>query len=374
MRKNLGLTLVELLVSMVIGLFLIGGVLSVMLDSKDQFLVEQEMAYIQENGRFAVDQMGYDIRLAGYFGCSVGGELTNTLNGSTDADGGSFSSNGIKGFEFSEKNDADFPSDIESLLAADTDVVVVNRGQQDDSLVVTSHVPASQTIHLSAPSNLNKGDILIISSSDCRNMAIFQMSGPNNTANPSQIGHNSGGSVSPGNCHKALSTASNGAYSCSSVPANNVHGRSYPPGSSLMQFISYAYFVGTSSITGLPTLYRMSLGRSGTSAVNVVEEFVSGVEDLQVVYGVDSSATADAQVDRYYSADDITADIASAGSTIAWDRVITARVTLIMRSNRQVFPVNTAVNLGDGFTFNDRFMRQRISSTIRIRNRGLGEG
>ena len=77
-------------------------------------------------------------------------------------------------------------------------------------------------------------------------------------------------------------------------------------------------------------------------------------------------------MNRYYSANEITVDLATVGSFIAWDRVLTARVTLILRSNTPVFPSNTAVNLGEGFTYNDRYMRQKVSSTVRIRNRGLG--
>ncbi len=51
---------------------------------------------------------------------------------------------------------------------------------------------------------------------------------------------------------------------------------------------------------------------------------------------------------------------------------MSARVTLIMRSTRELFNENTAVDLGEGYTFNDRFMRQKVTTTIRIRNRGLG--
>lgn len=376
---NQGLTLIELLIAMVLSLFLMGGVIAVLLDSKDHFFMAEETSYIQENARFAVDQISYDLRMAGYFGCSVGGELTNTLNGSNDASGGSYSSNGIKGFEYSERGDVDFPADLKTTaspviaLLAGTDVVVLNRGEQNDALAVTSHTPPSATVHLSVSHNMEVGDILVMASPNCGNMSIFQMTGPT-SPNPSHINHSKNNSMNPGNCKKALSTTTGKGYTCgtASEPGNSDTGVSFPPGSALMKFSSQAYFISTSEVTGLPTLFRMKLATVGGEAANEVEELVSGVEDMEIVYGVDTDATPDNLVNRYYSANEITADLATTGSYLAWDRVLTARVTLILRSNTPVFPGNTAVNLGEGFTYNDRYMRQKVSSTVRIRNRGLG--
>lgn len=377
-----GLTLIELLIAMTIGLVLLAGVVTVMIGSKNHFYSEEEMSYIQENGRFAIDQLGYDIRMAGYFGCSVLGELTNTLEGS-DAESW-LSSNGIKGFEYSEKDDADFPDGLSDLVLAGTDVVVINRGEQDDSLIVTEHKPTSATIDLASGSDaIVAGDILVLVNPDCSHAAIFQMSGPN-SSNPDHINHNTGNTVSPGNCRKALSDADGKAYACgdSNEPANNgVEGFEFQPGSSLMKFNSSAYFIGTSTITGLPTLYRSAVTRSGSTASSVNEELISGVENMQILYGLDTSTDMDGVVDQYVRATSITQDEASGGVYTAWDRVITVRLDLVMRSARPVYPENTEVNLGvdldndnavDDDVYNDRFMRQKFSTTFRIRNRGIG--
>lgn len=372
------MSLVELMVAMGIGLFLVGGAVTVLVDNKDQFLFEEEASYLQENARFAFDQLSYDLRLAGYFGCtSTIMDVTNTLNGSTDDDKGYFSSQGLKGYEYSERGDSDFPEtgatdDIAALMLEDTDVVIINRGEFDDRLVVTSHQPASSKIGLSASNNLEKGKILVLATPSCRNAAIFQMSGPNST-NPDHIVHNTGASTSPGNCHKALSKTSKGeSYSCDSPPANNQKGMEYPPGSSLMEFVSHTYFVGESDITGLPTLYRVQLEQSGSSTTPVINELISGVENMQLLYGVDLDEDADGVVDQYFNADDITYDIAVGANTLSWDRVMAVRLTLILRSQRFVFPENTEVDLGDDFEYNDRYMRQKVSATVRVRNRGLG--
>lgn len=359
-----GLSLVELLVAMGVGLFIMSGVLVVTANSQQQFFQQEEVAYIQENARFAIDQISYDLRMAGYMGCSVKGELTNTLDSSsTDW---YLSSTGIRGFEI---GDAGFPSEISGTVAAGTDVVIINRAASDDSVQVSEHKPASATIDLTGPTTgMSEGDILMLLSPNCQNMAIFQMSGPN-SSNPDHLNHGTGNG-SPGNCHKALS----GGYDCENPPANSVHGLKYPAGSSVTKFVSHAYFVRESASTGLPSLYRQTLVNNSGSVTTEAEEIASGIEDMEIVYGVDTDAVdPDGVVDRYYSADDITAEVATAGNSwVAWDRVLSARVTFIMRSSRELFSSPTAVDLGEGFTYNDKYLRQKISTTIRIRNRGLG--
>ena len=370
-RRPRGLTLVELLVAMVVGLFLVGGVAAVMVDSKEHFLMEQETAYLQENARFAVEQLTYDIRMAGYFGCNATGRLTNTLVNSTAASSGSYSATGIKGFEYSELMDADFPAAVEPEINPDTDVVVINRGSDLDSMQVAGHLAATATITLAAPAKLEAGDVLVMAAPSCRNMTIFQMAGPAGAGPTLQVQHGTG-SVTPGNCHAALSRNAGGGYRCDGPPPAGNLGISYPAGSSLMRFVSHGYFIGDSAITGLPSLFRMTFERSGSTSTNSIEELVSGVEDMEVIYGVDLSATPDGVIDRYYSADAITLEEAAAPNYLAWDRVMTARVTLIMRSTRPVFERPLAIDLSEGFTFNDRFMRQKVTTTVRLRNRGLG--
>lgn len=365
-NKELGLSLIELLVSMTVGLFILSGVVAIVGNSKTQFIHEEDISYIQENARFAIDQIAYDVRMAGYFGCSAKGELTNSVDDSTDASNWFLSSNGIRGFEI---GDSDFPAELTSTISAGTDVLIVNRAEPNDAIQVSSHNPSSATIHLTASTTMERGDVLLIASPTCSNMAIFQMTGPT-SSNPSHVNHSSGGSVSPGNCHKALSSG----YDCDSSPHPSFSGATYPPGSFLMEFVSHAYFVRESDTTGIPSLYRQTLVNSSNAATTEAQELVSGVEDLEIIYGVDTNATdPDGIVDRYYSADQITALTAASGTAwVGWDRVMSARVTLIMRSTRELFNENTAVDLGEGYTFNDRFMRQKVTTTIRIRNRGLG--
>lgn len=61
-----GLTLVELLIAMVLGLVVISAVVNTYVGSTRSARFSQGLAYIQENGRFGIMTMQRGIRLAGY--------------------------------------------------------------------------------------------------------------------------------------------------------------------------------------------------------------------------------------------------------------------------------------------------------------------
>ncbi|TDJ43997.1 MAG: prepilin-type N-terminal cleavage/methylation domain-containing protein [Gammaproteobacteria bacterium] len=65
-----GMTLIELMISMVIGMFLLLGTLTVYQQSRSNFRVSDSVARLQENARFIIDLMEPDIRLAKYWGIS----------------------------------------------------------------------------------------------------------------------------------------------------------------------------------------------------------------------------------------------------------------------------------------------------------------
>lgn len=65
---NTGLSLVELMISILLGLLLSSGIIAVYLESKRNFAAEEELARIQENGRFALGLLKRELSLAGFFG------------------------------------------------------------------------------------------------------------------------------------------------------------------------------------------------------------------------------------------------------------------------------------------------------------------
>lgn len=61
-----GLSLVEMMVALVMGLILLIGAIQVMLASKATFRANDDSARVQENGRFAIDLLVHDVRMAGH--------------------------------------------------------------------------------------------------------------------------------------------------------------------------------------------------------------------------------------------------------------------------------------------------------------------
>lgn len=63
-----GVTLVELMVSILLGSLLALGMAKVYLESMRQFVADEDMARIQENGRFALNMLGRELMQAGFYG------------------------------------------------------------------------------------------------------------------------------------------------------------------------------------------------------------------------------------------------------------------------------------------------------------------
>lgn len=66
--RSAGLSLTELLVAMVLSMAVIGTVISVFAATKRSYLVQDNVAWMQENARHAFRRLGYDIRMSGYLG------------------------------------------------------------------------------------------------------------------------------------------------------------------------------------------------------------------------------------------------------------------------------------------------------------------
>lgn len=87
-----GLTLIELMIAMLLGVFLIGGILQIFISTKQSYRMQENLSRLQENGRFAMDFIARDMRMTGYWGClnpsAVDVDIagTNDNNAAADAD------------------------------------------------------------------------------------------------------------------------------------------------------------------------------------------------------------------------------------------------------------------------------------------------
>lgn len=94
-RRQLGMTLIEIMIALLIGAFLLGGVMQIFVSSQQTNRMQESLSRLQENGRFALEFISKDIRRAGYWGCllpsspdvDIAGTNDNTANGDNIDDG-----------------------------------------------------------------------------------------------------------------------------------------------------------------------------------------------------------------------------------------------------------------------------------------------
>ena len=83
-----GLSLVELMVALVLGLFVVGSLIGLYINTKETYLMTENMSRLQENGRIALNMMSRDIRWTDYRACVNNPLLPNALAGGSVSSGG----------------------------------------------------------------------------------------------------------------------------------------------------------------------------------------------------------------------------------------------------------------------------------------------
>lgn len=334
-RRSLGLSLVELMVAMTLGLVVLLAVGEVYLSSSRTFRTQEALSRLQEGARYALETLSYDIRMAGQVGC--GFDKTQSVNVLNDISVGDFFGAPIRGIG----DGAAIPSPFTAAPLIG-DAIQVIRADEESETSVETHNPASATFGFAETTTIAKGDVLI--ATDCQTAAVFQATGP--TTPDKTLVHNTGvAGVAPGNCSKSLSFT---------TPACGVAaGKEFPEGSKIYKMLNNLYYVAANP-AGEPALYRQGLVKGAPLA----EELVEGVEDIRVNYGLDTNG------DRAVDSTVATAAVAN------WDQVQTVQVSLLMRSD------NNTVDRPQTYTFNgatttptDRRIRKVFNATIAVRSR-----
>lgn len=117
MRKQAGFSLVELMVALIIGLIVVGGLVSVLMASRQAFTLQQANNFNQENIRFAAARLSWSLRMADFWGGTKPDKITaladtSGIGGDGDCNGALVMSvgpgamqNGVFGYDGGE----DFP-------------------------------------------------------------------------------------------------------------------------------------------------------------------------------------------------------------------------------------------------------------------------
>lgn len=337
-----GVTLIELMIAMVIGFLLVGAVMSLYFNMRSSFRYQETFSRVQENGRFSMDMLARDIRMAGYNGCGDITDFANVVNGGATSPWLNFNTPVI-GYEGGAST---FPTEITSAGAvAGTDAIILLGVDTSSELVVKSHNPPSAQIDTNIHS-IKPGEILLIT--DCSHASVFQITGPtNNNNNATNVVHNTG-TGTPGNCTKYLGA---------SCP--NTKSYQYRPGSSMLKVYSNAYFIAPASSGVGRALWAMTL-TGGTSGAPAARELIEGVENMQITYGLDSSPI-DRSADKFVTADLVT----------DWKQVVAVRVSLLVKSAKSDVASKSQVYEYNGTTTTptDKYLRKVFTDTITVRNR-----
>ena len=348
---SVGFSIVELMVAILIGLIILAGVIQVVVTSKTTFLGQEEMSFIQENARYAVDLIGKDVQSAGYMGCA--GNVANLaylprVNATSSALAGVEL---VRGFEGDVASTASYPeiyrATVRPIYQPGTTTIkdypdsFVVHGGGERSVALTGQ--SGQTFTLAQSPAYAVGEHIVIVAEDCRRASIVRTA----TVAANQF------TVTAASVCSTLvkpqldeNNICSGTCSCSGQGSSEL----FMPGSVSMPFNTHAYFVAESSVLpGVPALKRSVL-RGGDG---VTEEIALGVEDMEVLYGVVSGGNL-----RYMKASEVT----------DWNSVASVQVSLLMRS-QAVSLAQAEARTYLNNTYNDRFMRQVITSTFRLRNR-----
>jgi type IV pilus assembly protein PilW len=301
--RQSGLTLVEILVALTIGLVVLTGVVGVLIANRQTYRTSEALARMQENARFSFEILGRSIRAAGGNPCGAY-KVANVLNNRTTAWWADWS-NAIRGFEGGNADhDSQFPQATGSGTAAriaGTDALITLTGSLDTGLSIIDHNPSAAQLKINTNAHgLKDGDIVI--ACDTQHSAIFQIT----NASPSNnvIVHNTG-TGSPGNCSKYLGYPT--PPNCgASGPNNDPPSYSFESQGYLNRLSAHAWYIGNNP-RGTRSLYRINL--SGSSAQ--IEEVTPDVYDLQVDYLAQGS-------NSYVNASSIT----------DWNQVIAVRLEI----------------------------------------------
>jgi type IV pilus assembly protein PilW len=352
MKKQQGLSLIELMIAITLGLILMAGVLQVFLSSKTVYTTQQALSRIQETGRLAIDFLARDIRMAGYMGCASRSsemKITNTLNNSTQYQYDFETS--IRGYTA-----AALPTghNLSPVPTANTDLFVL-RGAYGSGVQVSQNNNGAQVFvsdlgqeagacadGSTRYSGICAGDILVLT--DCTKARIFQATHIGAASSEVNLRHDGSGAT-PGN---ALTS-----WGGASAADDEV----FKPGAELLTTSTITYFIATGT-SGRPSLWQNLNGNN--------LELLEGVEDMSVRYGLDNDG--DYVPESYLAAGSIAA--------AKWPQVVALRIELLVSSiDDGVLPEIQTYSFegADDVSPNpaDRRLRQVFTSTVGIRSRSF---
>lgn len=411
-----GLSLIELMIAMAIGVVLLLGLVQVMAASRTAYQLSTGVARTQENARFAIDFLQRDLRMAGHLGCVNDQSRVNPT------------AEGVNLLFLSDEDRRNVVAGVPVGHPAYAEVPVPLRfdmGLQGfeadgtgpgDTLALQTGVPAAGTANdwtpslpdaISALNPVAGSDIVIVRYFSPVGAAVqsFTAVPESATITPVNVSkevvtQNNSGLFGIGNCSQASVFAASApdADGTITVEATNspnksgfsgeelvfASGGTPPPQTTLYRAESLVYYVAVRDDGDQPSLYRAHFVQSGGGIAAQPEELVEGVESLQLLYGLDYQDDMSKRPTGYI-ASSATADAIGGGVAVPdtqqaheWRRVGAVQVGLLMRSSdraaaAQAEAANAPSVLGVTMAApDDGYYRSVYETTVALRNRLFG--
>ena len=320
-RNQSGMTMVELLVALAIGSFLIIGAVQVYNQSRQAYIINDSIARVQETAQFAMDTIEADLRMASNWGQNSRG---SAVNGRSETGG--------------DPNPLGLPAPGACGAGWALDLVQPLVGSNNAYTLPCAAEGGAQA-----------------------NSDVFTARRATVAVSP----------LEPGRIQIQSSRIQSQLFADGIVPAGFNVNPALPPVSETHNLLVNSYYVAASSalIPGVPTLRRKTLLGSAGGPTIVDQEVAPGVENLQLQLGVD--VDQDNTVDRYVNPGDVIFNPADA-AFIPGARVMTARIWMVVRGITPEIGIQDNVNYQPGDmnlgVYTDNFRRMQVSKTVLLRN------
>lgn len=348
-----GMSLVELMVGMAIGLFLVAVISTMFVGSLGTFVAQETGARQQENGRFALDTMTNDLRMSGFRGCMqvlptgvssaplAMGEMDNTLA----------TPNAVL-FNFGQPTWGSrntgagwtpaLSAPVDGLGAnAEGDILAVRRPWGVGWSLIDEMASRDAPLTISPTANFQRGDLLMVA--DCGGASMLQAT-------------NSGAGSSGAIEHVA------GAAGVSPGVTTSQLARVYANDARIWRMQTRIYYLADSARrTGERALWLFVSPTYGGEPQT--SELVTGVERMAVTYGVDNDGLDGAgnlAANRFFNASQVP----------DWSQVVSARVELVLLGEGDSPATVAQPYVFEGTTVvpNDRRLRSVVSTLVSLRN------
>lgn len=371
-----GLSLVELLVAMAVGLVLVAGLVTLFSNSSTVYSEMEKTTQQIENGRYAIDLITQDLHQAGFYG-----QFAGTLAAP-----------------------AAFPDPCAAPTAAGlgTDMALPVQSYDAPNFTTTPALPANCTASWLTAANVVSGsDILVIRRADTAVTTNPFLNEVYLQANPVAAAIQFGdpatfflGSLDADNIPNPVGTSASGVLATILKKANNAGAspaiQTPRLAADIRKYHVHVYFVVPCSVpqdggdicTGatddggqpIPTLKRLELTQVGGVTTMRIVPLVEGIERLQVDYGIDANPAA-VNAATGSIGDGVPDSWAAAPTLAQWSNVVAARVHVLARNTRPTAGYTDTKTYSMGLAgttaaANDGYKRHVFTAMTRLTNPG----